>query len=223
VLSSGKKTSNGYEALAELDSNLDGRISSADINFADLKVWTDTNSNGITDAGELLAMQDLGIVSLDLQATSTTVKDNGNTIGLVSSFEDASGNNRTLADVWFVTDKQNTAAATPNQILTVEPTPMQAGVFGLVDAMAAFVESGAAKNFDLYGDGTQATASAQTAATGGASLFSSTSQLAQALSQFDANGKPVRLVAAEPVVAELTLTDSKPRDSANGFLAIGNG
>jgi hypothetical protein len=50
------------------------------------------------------------------------------------------------------------------------------------------VASGASKNFDLYGDGAKAAISVQNGTGGAVSLSSTTSQLAQALSQFDANG-----------------------------------
>ena len=224
LMSSGKRASNGYEALAELDSDHNGRISRSDINFAELKVWTDTNSNGLTDAGELFTLQEMGIESLDLQATSTAIKENGNTIGLVSSFEDTSGTSRTMADVWFVTDKQNVTATAAKPILTVEPTPMQAGVFGLVDAMAAFGQSEASRNFDLYGDGFKAAASVNSIdRIDKATLSHSTTHLAQALSQFDANGRPLTRNATDRTLMGLAQSDEKPRDPANGFLAIGNG
>ena len=221
-LSDGNKASNGYEALAELDSNLDGQISNSDFNFADLRVWTDANSNGLTDSGELLSLQDMGIASLDLQATSTSFKDNGNSVGLVSSYQDREGNSHTMADVWFVTDKPNaTAAASP--ILTVETTALQAGVFGLVDAMAAFGQSEASRNFDINAHAPNVTASLQSGSASGQSLSGAATQLAQALSQFDANGRPVTLVAAEQTPLSLKHTGSKQRDPTDGFLAMDNG
>jgi len=53
----------------DLDGDGDGRITSADVIWADLKVWQDRNQNGVTDAGELSSLDALGIVSLSLAST----------------------------------------------------------------------------------------------------------------------------------------------------------
>jgi hypothetical protein len=221
-LSSGKKAANGYEALADLDSNLDGRISNSDINYADLRVWTDANSNGVTDAGELHTLQDLNILGLDLLATSTSINDNGNTVGLISSFEDREGNRRTMADVWFITDKPS-AVAVDSPMLAVEPTPLQAGVYGLVDAMAAFGQSDSFKNLEMDAKAQTAASGFQSGNSGGLTLSSAANQLAQALSQFDSNGQPVSLAAAEQTLLGLSSTDGRPRGPTDGLLAVGNG
>lgn len=63
-LTNGNTASNGYAALAELDENKDGFITSADSNFGKLAVWVDTNSNGYTDKGELLSLASLKIERL---------------------------------------------------------------------------------------------------------------------------------------------------------------
>jgi len=56
VLTGGRKASNGFEALAELDDNGDGVVDNKDAAFASLKVWRDANSNGVTNDGELLSL-----------------------------------------------------------------------------------------------------------------------------------------------------------------------
>lgn len=45
ILASGTKATNGYAALAELDTNADGRIDASDTAFANLKVWEDLARN----------------------------------------------------------------------------------------------------------------------------------------------------------------------------------
>lgn len=49
VLSSGQKAANGFEALKDLDSNNDGVFNSQDTAWNEVKVWKDTNQNGIVD------------------------------------------------------------------------------------------------------------------------------------------------------------------------------
>ena len=57
VLSSGQKAANGFEALADLDSNSDGVFNSSDAAWNQVKVWKDTNQNGKVDEGELLTLE----------------------------------------------------------------------------------------------------------------------------------------------------------------------
>jgi Ca2+-binding RTX toxin-like protein len=59
----------GHAALAAFDLNGDSRIDSADAIFSELRLWTDTNGNGVTDLGELHTLPELGISQIGLTAT----------------------------------------------------------------------------------------------------------------------------------------------------------
>ncbi len=50
-----EKAANGFEALADLDSNHDGVFDGDDEAFGEIKVWQDLNQNGVVDDGELKA------------------------------------------------------------------------------------------------------------------------------------------------------------------------
>ncbi|MCM1170839.1 MAG: hypothetical protein NC393_01810, partial [Clostridium sp.] len=69
VLSDGTIAKNGFEALAQYDRNGDGVIDADDEIYANLRVWQDRNSNGITDEGELYTLADLGISSISLNTS----------------------------------------------------------------------------------------------------------------------------------------------------------
>jgi hypothetical protein len=69
-----------------------------------LSVWTDNNGNGMTDGNELTKLSDLGINSLSLNATKSSVNNNGNLIGLMGSYTTTDGQMHTMGDVWFQTD-----------------------------------------------------------------------------------------------------------------------
>jgi hypothetical protein len=106
LLADGTTTAkDGYEALATLDSNHDGVIDAADASFASLQVWQDANQDGVTQAGELQDLSAHDIVSLDLNAHETSVVQEGNWIGLDSSFTTADGSAHAMADVWFSINK----------------------------------------------------------------------------------------------------------------------
>jgi hypothetical protein len=104
TMGDGSKATDGYAALRELDGNADGVIDSNDKAFADLKVWVDANSDGNTDGGELKSLASLGIASISTQAHAELSKDNGNLIGLTSSYQTVDGATHAAADVWFVAD-----------------------------------------------------------------------------------------------------------------------
>jgi hypothetical protein len=112
TLANGQKATDGYAALKELDTNGDGVISSADALFADLRVWVDSNSDGISESGEVKTLASLGITKINTQATVDLSKDNGNLIGLTSSYETADGATHAAADVWFVADKTSASLDT---------------------------------------------------------------------------------------------------------------
>ena len=71
----------------------------------------DANHDGKTDAGELHDLAEFGIVELDLEARAGTDMNNGNLIGLVSSFTKADGSQHVMADVWFAKDVAPAGAA----------------------------------------------------------------------------------------------------------------
>ncbi len=52
----------GFEALADLDSNQDGVINEADDEFENLKVWQDSNVNGLSSEDELHSLSEFGIM-----------------------------------------------------------------------------------------------------------------------------------------------------------------
>lgn len=66
VLSGGDKASNGFEALAELDTNGDGQISRADEDFASLVLWSDYDGDKRSTFAEAPTAQSMGLLSIDL-------------------------------------------------------------------------------------------------------------------------------------------------------------
>jgi len=110
TLASGQRAADGYVALRELDSNQDGVIDRNDFAFADLRLWVDGNSDGVNGSGELHTLDTMGVASISLDAVAGTQKDNGNLIGLTSTYQRTDGEIRAAADVWFVAGRSDSTA-----------------------------------------------------------------------------------------------------------------
>lgn len=75
----GTWATDGFDALSDLDSNADGIFDASDEAFALVQIWRDFNQNGISAVDELFSLSELGIVSIDLNASSQNVNlGNGN-------------------------------------------------------------------------------------------------------------------------------------------------
>jgi hypothetical protein len=63
------KTATDLSGLAQaFDSNHDGVFDAQDAQFADFKVWQDANQNGVSDAGEVKTLAELGLASFSLSS-----------------------------------------------------------------------------------------------------------------------------------------------------------
>jgi trimeric autotransporter adhesin len=103
-LASGQAAANGFQALAELDSNADGRIDNQDQAFNSLQVWVDGDADGVSDVGELRGLLDAGVVAINLDFSQGTDMQNGNLLGQLGTFVTSEGTEQAAVDVWFATD-----------------------------------------------------------------------------------------------------------------------
>jgi hypothetical protein len=58
---------NGYEPLAALDDNRDGKLSGTEL--AGIAVWRDANANGVSDPGEVVPVETWGITGIVVRGT----------------------------------------------------------------------------------------------------------------------------------------------------------
>jgi len=106
VLGSGFRASHGFEALAELDADGDGKITAADPAFAELVLWSDHDDDRRGDLAELVPVSAVDLLSIDLNFDRRVECDaRGNCGGERSAFEfrDAAGTVRSgeLVDVYL--------------------------------------------------------------------------------------------------------------------------
>ena len=100
AMSSGGHASNGFAALAELDSNLDGKISAADERFSELVLWNDWDADRIGAYAELQPLSQTTLVSIDLGYTSRPECDASGNCGLErAAFEYRKGDTTAFGEV----------------------------------------------------------------------------------------------------------------------------
>ncbi|WP_211243404.1 calcium-binding protein [Chitiniphilus eburneus] len=107
----GTLAKDGFDALADLDSNQDGKVDALDAAFANLRVWRDLNADGVSSSNELFTLQQLGIAGFNVARTSNAeVLDNGNRIADLGTYYhtdgslDQMGTTGQMADIDLVAD-----------------------------------------------------------------------------------------------------------------------
>jgi len=115
-LDGGGVAANGIDALAALDSNKGDVVDANDPDFARLQVWRDLNSNGISEAGEIKSLAELGITGFALTPRNYVWTDlpDGNRLEGTFGFNKADGSTGTVGELWFRESNFYSEYAEPN-------------------------------------------------------------------------------------------------------------
>ena len=109
--------SSGFAALTEYDDNKDGKIDSNDVIYALLRIWQDSDGDGIASAGELRRLVDLGIVSIGLSYSNTGVTDSANSIQVrTGTFTLADGSSRAVGEYLLNRNPVHSVDSSPIEI-----------------------------------------------------------------------------------------------------------
>ena len=99
VLNSGKNSKDGFEALADFDTNGDGCVDASDDGWSKLRVWMD-NGDGFFQKNELKTLDELGIKKLNVSAN--------NIVDHQSDYINADGTKGKMKDYFFRTSRTDT-------------------------------------------------------------------------------------------------------------------
>ncbi|MCL1481092.1 MAG: hypothetical protein MH213_07060 [Marinobacter sp.] len=90
----------GFAALVQEDTNGDGIVDANDANFANLRVWQDLNSDGISQADELKTLDEAGVASINVAKTENSQPlANGNLLADIGSYVRSDGSSSDVGSV----------------------------------------------------------------------------------------------------------------------------
>jgi hypothetical protein len=104
-LSGGGVATNGFLALADLDSDSNNQIDSRDTAWNHLEIWQDVNFNGRVDPEELNSLVSHGVKEISLSYTlGAGIDTNGNDHRQQGEYMREDGSISQITDVWFITN-----------------------------------------------------------------------------------------------------------------------
>jgi hypothetical protein len=122
LLMSGDYAADGFAALAQEDTNQDGKVDATDARFAELRVWRDLNQNGLSEANELFTLNSLGIASINVASTDhSQMLANGNQIADLGSYTKTDGSTGITGEVSGNLADINLVANTFHREFTTHP------------------------------------------------------------------------------------------------------
>ena len=122
----GNSSSTGFEVLSKFDSNADNLINSTDAQFNLLKLWKDSNANGVVNEGELTSLAENGITEISLKTINNLYSASGNLITETAEVKITDPNNpdsntntsaRTISEVLFAMNQFNSSIVNPDEAL----------------------------------------------------------------------------------------------------------
>ena len=100
IKSNGQVATDGFNALADIDSNADGMVNSADTQYTNLRIWRDLNQDGISQTGELFTLTSLNIASINVGSNlNSQTLANGNQVADLGTYTKIDGSTATVGEV----------------------------------------------------------------------------------------------------------------------------
>ncbi|WP_269633500.1 calcium-binding protein, partial [Pelomonas sp. BJYL3] len=148
LLADGSVATSGFAALAQYDSNHDGKVDASDARWGDLRVWRDIDASGTSRADELFTLAELGVAALDISCHDYSITfGNGNSASAAGSFLTSQGNSQLLVQLNLDEDRSNVRYPVGDLDIPddISSLPRLASMGFVRDLHSAAVESGALK------------------------------------------------------------------------------
>ncbi|NOT15670.1 MAG: hypothetical protein HOP21_08885, partial [Methylotenera sp.] len=140
--SNGQTATDGFDALADIDSNADGVVNNQDTQFTNLKLWRDLNQDGTSQTGELFTLNDLGIASINITNTANSqTLANGNQLTNTGTYTKADGTTGSVADINLANDTFHRQFGNVLNTTTVANLPDMQGSGAVRDLREAATQS----------------------------------------------------------------------------------
>jgi Ca2+-binding RTX toxin-like protein len=127
----GQFARDGFEALADLDSNADGVFDARDLTYANVLLWQDHNQDGTAQGSELFTLDQRGISAILLTAKTTgTNLGGGNVLARTSSFIGTDGHTGLAGSVSLTSNpfyREDTAPALVSEDAAAGPSMRGSG------------------------------------------------------------------------------------------------
>jgi hypothetical protein len=127
------------EGLQAFDENGDGVFNAKDTAWEDFGLWQDTNSDGVTDAGEFHALDEMGVTAIDLESDGNSEEVAGNTVFGSSHYQNEDGTVGEVGDVALRGEEIVLTEVDSGQLAAESPAPDSAGSGAMADVLPATV------------------------------------------------------------------------------------
>ncbi|MDD5387563.1 MAG: calcium-binding protein, partial [Sulfuricurvum sp.] len=133
----GKDGISGFAELrAVADTNHDNIIDRRDELYSQLKVWQDTNGDGISQANELKTLSQAGVKNIELNVIGTNINLGGNILSEAGRYGDNTGDRQLAADIQLLALEKVTSNPNSTKTYTIDPiteTLPQLRGYGYID------------------------------------------------------------------------------------------
>ncbi|WP_344696415.1 calcium-binding protein [Sphingomonas rosea] len=133
----GNSKVDGFAELAQFDTNKDGKVDGADEKFAELRIWRDLNSNGVSEQGELQTLAQAGIASISLSITNAASEIAGNDVKSYANYTRIDGSLRKIASIDFAVQEVKATLPADADMSDLITLPNLNGQDGLQDLRTA--------------------------------------------------------------------------------------
>lgn len=97
----GTATVDGFVVLSTYDTNDDGKVDADDADFDSIMVWSDSNGDGVSQAGEVQSLAAAGVVSLSVETSQVDLRISGSFVPFVATFGRSNGDTGQSASVYL--------------------------------------------------------------------------------------------------------------------------